>query len=53
MYLSSRTQGKKDDRGNRVGSSRNTIFSIIIRTRLKSIMLREGYKSLNILKDFT
>jgi hypothetical protein len=53
MYLSSRIRGKKDNKGNRVGSSRNTVFSIIIRTRLKSIILREGYKSLNMLKDFT
>jgi hypothetical protein len=53
MCSSSRTRGKKDNRGNRVGSSRNTVFFITIRTRLKSIMLREGYKSLNILKDFT
>jgi hypothetical protein len=53
MCLSSRTRGKKDDRGNKAGNSRNAVFSIIIRTRLKSIILKEGYKSLNILKDFT
>ncbi len=51
--LSSRTREKKDDKGNRAGSSRNAVFSITIRTRLKSIILREGYESLNMLKDFT